>query len=188
MNSRVRLLLGMAAILAALRFIVAPWIAAQGETHDRLFAVTRQLDRAQAIVNAGSEIQERRDELEGVVRELAARAPLATPGSEYRVLVQRELRAAVEAAGLKMSFFEWILDGEAEAAGLVFGRVRLQLEGSLRNVAEAHVSIEAGLPNVFVRDLNVSVRRGGGASSAANATMELDLYYRIREVRTGDGA
>lgn len=189
MNSRVRLLLGLAAMLAVMRFVVAPWIEAQAGMHDRLYAVTRQLDRADAIVNAGSELQERRDALADIVRELAARAPLATAGSEHRVRIQRELRAAVEAAGLELKVFEWVLDGEAEAAGLVFGRVRLQLEGLLRNVAEAHVSIEAGLPYVFVRDLDVSVRRGGGgASSAANATMELDLYYRTPDESIGDDA
>ena len=68
--------------------------------------------------------------------------------------------------------------GEIEAAGLVFGRVRLQLEGPLRDVAEAHVSIEASLPHVFVRDLIVNVRRGGQLTSIANATLELDLHYR----------
>ena len=76
-----------------------------------------------------------------------------------------------------------MLDGEIEAAGLLFGRVRLQLEGPLRNVAEAHVGIEAGLPHVFVRDLIVNVRRGGQLTSIATATLELDLYYR-----RGDGA
>ncbi len=92
--------------------------------------------------------------------------------------VQRELRAAVESVGLKLNVFEWVLDGEIEAAGLVFGRVRLQLEGPLRNVAEAHVGIESGLPHVFVRNLIVNVRRGGRQTGIANATLELDLYYR----------
>ena len=178
MSSRVRLLLGLAAILAAMRFVVVPWTEAQADVHDRLYAITRQLDRAVAIVEAGSELQARRDALAAIVRTLAARAPLANPGSEHRVQIQRELRAAVESVGLKLNVFEWVLDGEIEAAGLLFGRVRLQLEGPLRNVAEAHVGIEAGLPNVFVRNVSVNVRRGGRLTSIANATLELDLYYR----------
>jgi len=178
MSSRVRLLLGLAAILAAMRFVVVPWTEAQADMHDRLYAITRQLDRAAAIVEAGSELQARRDALAAIVRTLAARAPLANPGSEHRVQVQRELRAAVESVGLKLKVFEWVLDGEIEAAGLIFGRVRLQLEGPLRNLAEAHVGIESGLPHVFVRNLIVNVRRGGSLASAASATMELDLYYR----------
>lgn len=178
MNSRVRLLLGLAATLAVLRFVAVPWVGSQAGVHDQLFAVTRQLDRAHAIVDAGSSLQVRRDTLESVVRELAERAPLANPGGEHRVQVQRELRAAVESAGLQLKVFEWVLDGEAEAAGLAFGRVRLQIEGPLRNVAQAHVDIEAGFPNVFVRDTSVSVRRGGGLGTQASATMQLDLYYR----------
>ena len=178
MNSRVRLLLGFAALLAVLRFVVVPWVDAQGETRDRLFAVTRQLDRAEAIVDAGTDLQARRDALDVQLRKLAEPAPLAQAGAQHRVQVQRELRALVESAGLQLKSFEWILDGEAEAAGMAFGRVRLQLEGSLREVADAHVSIEAGFPNVFVRDMSMNLRRGGGLRSTANATLELDLYYR----------
>lgn len=177
MNNRVRLLLGLAAALAVLRFVAVPWVESQASVHERLFAVTRQLDRAEAIVAAGSSLQARRDELDAVVRELAGRAPMANPGSEHRVLVQRELRAAVEAAGLELKVFEWVLDGTAEAAGLAFGRVRMQIEGPLRNVAQAHVDIEAGFPNVFIRDMSVNVRRG----TVASATMQLDLFYRRGE-------
>lgn len=176
MNSRVRLLLGLAAILAVMRFVVVPWIDAQSGARDRLFAVTRQLDRAEAIVDAGSDLQARRDALAAVVRELAERAPVASPGSEYRVQVQRELRAAVESAGCQLKVFEWVLDGEA--AGMAFGRLRLQLEGPLRKVAQAHVDVEAGLPHVFVRDMSIVVRRGGRLDTTANATLELDLFYR----------
>ncbi len=181
MNSRVRLLLVLAAVLTVMRFIVVPWLAAQADMHDRLYAITRQLDRAEAIVAGGSDITSHRDALAAVVQELAARAPLATPGSEHRVLVQRELRAAVESVGLRLTVFEWVLDGEADVAGLAFGRVRLRMEGSLRNLADAHVRIEAGLPNVFIRDLAVNVRRGGRLTTTATATMELDLYYRREE-------
>ena len=146
---------------------------------NQLYAITLQLDRAEAIAEADPELEARRDALSSVVQALAARAPLAEPGSEHRLQVQRELRSLVESAGLELMVFEWVLDGEDEAAGLSFGRVRLQLEGQLRNVAEAHVGIEAGYPNIFVRDLTVTVRRGsGGLASTANGIMELDLYYR----------
>ena len=99
MNKRVRLLLVFAAALAVL-----------------CFAVTRQLDRAEAIVDAGSDLQVRRDALDATVRQLAERAPLAETGAQHRVQVQRELRALVESAGLELKSFEWVLDGEAEAA------------------------------------------------------------------------
>lgn len=181
MNKRIRLLLSFAAALAIVRFVVVPWVSAQADMHDRAFAVTRQLDRAEAIVGAGSELQARRSALSAVVQELAGRAPLATPGSQHRVQVQRELRATVEAAGLELKVFEWVMDGEAEAAGLSFGRVRLQIEGPLRNVAAAHVDIEAGFPNAFVRNLSVVVRSGGQLGTTANATMELDIFYRPEE-------
>ena len=181
MNNRVRLLLGLAAMLAVLRFVAVPWVESQSAIHERLFAVTRQLDRAEAIVDAGSDLQTRRDTLESVVVELAARAPSAIPGSEHRVQIQRELRSTIESAGLTLKVFEWVLDGEAEVAGLTYGRVRLQIEGPLRSVAQVHVDIEAGLPNALIRDMTVGVRRGGSLNSIANATMQLDLYFRRGE-------
>ena len=179
MNERTRLLLGLVGVLAVLRFVAVPWMQGQARIHDQLYAITLQLDRAEAIAEAGSELEAQRDSLFSVAEGLAARAPQAVLGSEHRLQVQRELRALVESAGLELKVFEWVLDGEDETAGLSFGRIRLQVQGSLREVAEAHVGIEAGYPNIFVRDLSVTMRRGsGGLGSTASGTLELDLYYR----------
>ena len=181
MNSRIRILFGLAGALALARFVLVPWLGAQADMHDRLYAVTRQLDRAEAVVAAGPDLQARRDTLAATVAELVARAPQAESGSEHRVQVQRELRTVVESAGLKVTVFEWVFDGESESAGLAFGRVRMQLEGTLREVAEAHVMIEAGFPNVFVRSLAVNVRNRGNSGGAAGATIELDIHYQPGE-------
>ena len=181
MNSRVRILFGLAGALAIARFVLVPWLSAQADMHDRLYAVTRQLDRAEAVVAVGPDLQARRDTLAATVAELVARAPQAESGSEHRVQVQRELRTVVESAGLKVQLFEWVFDGESAPTGLAFGRVRMQLEGTLREVAEAHVAIESGFPQVFVRSLVVNVRKGGSLSGAAGATIELDLYYQPGE-------
>lgn len=178
MNSRVRVLLGLAGVLAIARFILVPWFDAQADMSDRLYAVTRQLDRAEAVVAIGPDLEARRDSLARTVEKLVARAPQAESGSEHRVQVQRQLRTIVESAGLNVQLFEWVFDGESEPTGLAFGRVRMQLEGTLREVAEAHVMIEAGLPHVFVRSLLVNVRSGGSSAGNAGATIELDLYYQ----------
>ncbi|MEJ2602774.1 MAG: hypothetical protein P8172_05715 [Gammaproteobacteria bacterium] len=179
MTSRTRMLVVFVAVLAVLRFIVVPWLHGQATAHDRLFTVTRQLDRAEAVAEIGPRILSRRDALRASVEDLGARAPAAGTGAEYRLRVQQELRSALEASGLEMTVFEWVLDGRDEPTGLAFGRVRIQVEGPLVDVARAHVGIEAGLPHAFVRALNVTVLRGGGGpNSGARATMELDLYYR----------
>mgnify|MGYP001814813447 FL=1 len=182
MNSRVRILFGLAGALALARFVLVPWLGAQADMHDRLYAVTRQLDRAEAVVAAGPDLLAGRDSLAATVAELVARAPQAESGSEHRVQVQRELRTVVESAGLNVQSFEWVFDGESESAGLAFGRVRMQLEGSLREVAEAHVAIEAGFPNVFVRSLIVNVRNRRNSQGVTGATVELDIYYQPGEV------
>ena len=97
---------------------------------------------------------------------------------DLRGLAQDAAMHAVESAGLKVQLFEWVFDGESAPTGLAFGRVRMQLEGTLREIAEAHVTIEAGFPHVFVRSLAVNGRSRG---SAAGATVELDLYYQPGE-------
>lgn len=178
MTDRVRLMLGLVAVLAAMRFIVVPWVGAQSNAYDQLFTVTRQLDRAEAVAEAGTDLILRRDALSSNVDTLASRAPVAIPLNEYQLAVQRQLRSVAEAEGLELSLFEWVLDDEVEAAGLGYGRVRVQMDGVLSRVASAHVEIEAGLPNVFVRDIRVFVNRGGNFSNAARATFELDVFYR----------
>ena len=178
MTDRVRLMLGVVAVLAALRFIVVPWLGAQSDAYDRLFTVTRQLDRAEAVAGAGTELISLRDALDTSVDALASRAPLANPLNEFQLALQRQLRSVAEAEGLELSLFEWVLDDEAATAGLGYGRVRVQMDGVLSRLAAAHVEIEAGLPHVFVRDIRVFINRGGDFSNAARATFELDVYYR----------
>ena len=71
MSNRVRMLLAFAAVLMLARFVVVPWIATQADMHDRLFTITRQLDRAEAIVAAGSDLQSHRDALAAVTQVLS---------------------------------------------------------------------------------------------------------------------
>jgi hypothetical protein len=179
MNPRMRLLLLFAIVLGVARFVLVPWLAGQDQTRERLQAVTRQLDRAQAVAAAGEGLLTREAELAAQVTRLAGRAPVAPPGGAYRLQVQRELRGAVGDVGLELSLFDWVLDGEEVAAGVAFGRVRLQMEGPLRRLAAAHVDIEAGMPHVKVREVDVLVRRGGvGPDSLALATLILDVYFQ----------
>jgi hypothetical protein len=49
----------------------------------------------------------------------------------------------------------------------------------MQRIAVGHVEIEAGLPNVFVRNIDLSISRGGSCSTSARATFELDVYYRL---------
>ena len=191
MNSRVRLLLTFAAILMVLRFVVVPWLSTQADMHDRLFAITRQLDRAEAIVAAGSELQSHRDTLAAVMQELAARAPLAIPGSDHRVRVQRKFRAVVESAGLQLKVFEWVLDGEPAATGLAFGRLRLQMDGNIVDLGEysAFVQQIEHLPAVVVCRVQMDdeqVLRVGPVFGGCLA----DNTWQVREglpVSLGDG-
>ncbi len=178
MTDRVRIMLLVVAVLATIRFVVAPWFALQAEANERLTAVTRQLDRAEAVAAAGEKLVAQRDAFAGSVELLASRAPVGTPLNDYRLTVQRQMTAVAEAQGLKLSLFEWVLDDTAPGTGLDFGRVRLQLEGSLEEIAAAHVDIEAGQANVIVRDVRVTISRGGKWATAARATFELDVYYR----------
>lgn len=178
MTDRVRIMLVVVAVLAALRFIVVPWFGSQADTHDRLFTVTRQLGRAEAVAAAGTDIELQRDALVESVGALAARAPSGEPLNEYRISVQRQLASVAESQGLELSLFEWVLDDVSEGTGLAYGRVRVQFEGPMRRVAAGHVEIEAGMPNVFVRGIDIFISRGGGFSTTARATFELDVYYR----------
>ncbi len=171
-------MLAIVAVLALLRFVAVPWLDAQSTAHDRLFTVTRQLDRAEAVADAGTELVAQRNRLAETVEALADRAPRGVPLNEYRLTVQRQLAATADAQNLTLALFEWVLDDDIEGSDLAFGRVRVQLDGPMRRVAAAHVEIEAGMPNVFVRDVRISISRGGQWTTAARATFELDVVYR----------
>jgi hypothetical protein len=195
-GNRNRVLLLVALALAVLRFGVVPWVASQAEAHERLEVLTRRLDRSVGVVQNREAILEAQRDLRARTASLGERFPLVTNASGYRLESQQRIGALVAESGAKLALFDWVLDGRLPEAGLAFGRVRLQIEGPLRDVARAHAALEGGLPSLVVREANLNAMAPARAADETAATLTLvgDLLFRappgpaVKPAAAGGGA
>ncbi|TVS19618.1 MAG: hypothetical protein EA417_00290 [Gammaproteobacteria bacterium] len=179
MSGRQQLLLGVLVLLAMLRLIIVPWVDAQVESADRLAALTMRLDRAAGLVAHRTGLARDEARIARQLDEILAPYPAPASVEALRLAVQRELAATLRAEGLELGLFEWLWEGREEAAGLSYGRVRLQTEGPLRDLARAHVALEHGVGPLRIREAEISMpREGRGPQSHGRASLVLDYYFQ----------
>jgi len=183
-DRRARALLAVAAVLAVLRFVVVPWIEAQNEAHDGLQVLTQRLERSVGVVQNREALSAARQGLAEANAQARERFPTAESVEAFRIEGQRRLGDLAVSAGLKLTLFDWLLDGKVEDAALAFGRVRVQVEGAPWELARLHTDLEGRLPHVAIREVQLSVPRGssGAADGRATLTLVADVYFRLQEV------
>ena len=182
-DPRYRPLLGVAAALAFLRFVIVPWLDAQSDARERLQVLTQRLDRSTGVVQNREAILAAAQELEAATTTARSRFPEADSVESFRLEGQRRVGGMVNAAGLKLALFDWVLDGAVEEGRLAYGRARFQVEGALRDVARLHGELEGSLPAMSVRELQLNVAGPADSLGDTRATLMVvaDLFYRPRE-------
>lgn len=182
-DRRYRPLLGIAAALAFVRFVVVPWLDAQSEARERLQVMTQRLDRSTGVVQNREAIVAAAQELEAAAATARSRFPEADSVESFRLEGQRRIGGMVNAAGLKLAMFDWVLEGAVEEGGLAYGRARFQVEGALRDVARLHGEMEGSLPAMSLRELQLNVSSPAASLGETNATLIVvaDFFYRTRE-------
>ena len=184
MNSlRNRWLLGIAAALAAVRFVIIPWLDFQAAEAEELAVLTKRLDRATGVVQNRQLIAKTLAEVESSTLEARARFPQAQNRQSFRLAAQQEVSEAIGAAGLNVKLFEWVMDGRSEDARMEYSRARIQIEGGLRQVVATQAALEGKFPNMFVRDLAVTTgtRISAPDDSLVYMSLVVDFYYRPLE-------
>lgn len=180
-DARVRTLLVLAAVLAALRFAVVPWMQQQVEQRQQLEVLTQRLDRSVAVVQNAQAMQAARGKLVEVTEAARAPFPLVDDRERFRLDMQRRLAGIAQRGGVSITLFDWVVDGEAPQAGMAYGRVNASLSGPLDSLVAVHGALEAELPFAAVREVKLelprSVRPGLGKDPATLALV-MDLYYR----------
>jgi len=169
-DARVRWLLGLALVLAALRFIVVPWTQSQVERRQQLEVLTRRLDRSAGVVaNA--------DAIRGALGKVTASTAIV----RQRLEAQRMLAGIASRGGAKVVLFDWVVDGDAPQAGLAYGRVNARIEGPFDSLVSVHGQIEAEMPFAAVREVTLDFTQDGVSGLSSGTTMValvMDLYYQ----------
>lgn len=180
-DSRIRWLLGLAAVLVVLRFVVMPWTQGQDERRQQLEVLTQRLDRSAGVVEDKQEILAAQVKLRAATQASRAIFPEVSDKEAFRLDAQRTLSGIASRGGVRVVLFDWVMDGEAAQAGLAYGRVNANIQGPLDSLVAVHGQIEAEMPFAAVREVKLDVG-GGGASRLAPepATLQfvVDLFYR----------
>ncbi len=179
-SDRTRVLLILVAALALLRFGVVPWVRSQNDAHDQLDVLTNRLDRSLGVVNNKQPLQAALVRVRADVEALRGRYPSVPNAAQFRLDVQRKLGELAAARTVQLRSFDWQLDGTDADAGLAYGRVRVTIEGQLKDIIRMHGALEGELPYVVIRDLNLNVTKPATVQLdvPATATVVLDVYYR----------
>jgi hypothetical protein len=179
-SSRYRTLLAVAAVLAALRFLVVPWIQAQSDARDRLQVLSKRLDRSVGVLQNEQAIRKAAAQLEAALQQARDRFPTSASLESFRLENQQRLGAVVSSGGSRVALFDWVMEGAVPGSGLAYSRMRFQVEGALRDIVRVHGDIEGSLPNLVLRELQISVASPAGSLGENTATMTVvaDLYHR----------
>ena len=180
-DSRVRWLLGLALVLVALRFAVVPWAQAQVERRQQLEVLTQRLDRSAGVVEDKAAILAAQGRLEKVSKAARAIFPEVEDKERFRLDAQRMLAGIAGRGDVKVTLFDWVVDGESAKAGLAYGRVNATLQGPLDSLVAVHGQVEGEMPFAAVREVKLDTP-GSGASGLADESATLllviDLFYR----------
>ena len=171
----------VALVLACIRFIVVPWSQSQVEQRQQLEVLTQRLDRSVGVVANAQAIRTAQNKVAEASKAALAPYPVVADRDRFRLDAQRQLAAIAGRGGAKVVLFDWVLDGEAESAGLSYGRVNASLAGPIDRLVAVHGQVEGEMPFAMVREVKVDFgREGVGGLSDRPATLGLvvDLYYR----------
>jgi hypothetical protein len=180
--SRKVLLIGSVVGLALLRFAIVPALQTQSAWHERLQVLTKHLDRSVGVKQHQSAILGAEAALKATTTDAQAQFP-STPSVEaYRLVMQQQIGQIVASANLKLTLFDWILDGAVKDAGLSYGRIRMQVDGPLADLAALHTRLEGTLPSLKVREVQVSSKVETAELGRTLGTLTLvgDLFYRVQ--------
>ena len=180
-DSRFRWLLGLALVLVALRFAIVPWAQAQVERRQQLEVLTQRLDRSAGVVEDKAEILAAQGRLTKVAKTTRAVFPEVDDKERFRLDAQRMLSAIAGRGDVKVTLFDWIVDGESAKAGLAYGRVNANLQGPLDSLVAVHGQIEGEMPFAAVREVKLETPGAGASGLAAESAtllLVIDLFYR----------
>jgi hypothetical protein len=179
-------LLGLALVLVALRFAIVPWAQAQVEKRQQLEVLTQRLDRSAGVLEDKAAILAAQGRVSKVSQQTRGIFPEVADKERFRLDAQRLLSGIASRGDVKVTLFDWIVDGELAKAGLAYGRVNASLQGPLDSLVAVHGQVEGEMPFAAVREVKLETAGKGAsglAEESATLLLVIDLFYRpaVRE-------
>lgn len=181
-QQRLRVLAVLALSLAAIRFVIMPWIEAQAAAHDELAVLTKRLDRASGVIESREAIEKSLTQVEEQVASSGARFPNAATNEAFRLQTQQAMRDLATTNEVSQDLFGWVLDGEVAEAGLKYVRARVQFGGDIELIARMHGQLETQFPHMLMREVTVTSAApiGKDDESYVSMTIVADFHFRTQ--------
>lgn len=176
MSSGQRRLLLIAAVLAAIQFIVLPLLAYQTEQIESLTLVERRLGRSENLVAQLDVLQLQATKLNESAQNEFDKFPSAANATVFRLEVQDQIQRTVTAAGGQVSLFSWIAQPSASSSEMIVQQARLTIDGTFSSIATAQLDLTEKLP--FVRFIDAQLRPSS-RTAVANQAASLILIIEV---------
>jgi hypothetical protein len=179
MTPRYRRLLWLAGGLAAIRFVVFPWLDLQAQWHDQLKVLTQRLDRSEALLANQSTINQALSSAREQNATLLNRFPEAGDDESFKRETQQQIAAVASELGTRVTYFDWLEPVESNT-GLGGQRARMTVEGGMRSLALLQAQLETRMPYLFVKEISYELRTpiGGAWDFPSSSTFTFDFHYR----------
>jgi hypothetical protein len=177
---RRRALIGILLALAAVRFLILPWIESQGDARDRLEVLTNRLDRSLGVVLNREAIRSSRQELEKANAAERSKFPESKDVSNFQLEAQQRVTGIIQSRTLQVEAFDWILNEPPGPNGFGYIRCRLLVRGDQRALAFLLGELEGNSPNISVREatFNFESPARGPVEAKTLMTLIADFYFR----------
>jgi hypothetical protein len=175
------LLLALLAVLVFIRFGIVPWHAYQQQQYQQLDAVTKRLQRSQALLQQQQQLQQWQAQQQQEVSALLAPYPMVSSASDYRLQLQQQLQQLAAANSVSVTFFDWLSDTPLQVFNLVRGRISLRLQGPAGNIMLVHSLIEQQFSHFNLRDIKANWRADLNAQSDVELSLLIEADYCLQE-------
>ncbi len=173
------LLIGIILLLAALRFLIVPWMDYQDEQKQQLETLTKRLVRSEALLEFKDQLYQQKDQQDIVVGQFTDQLEQSTSVQQYQLELQQRLQQLIETRNAKMELFDWLSDSDLKAFSMHRARINLRFTGQLSDVIALHLMIEQQYPHAQILDLNTSWTGDLTKGRNLNVTMLIEADYRV---------
>jgi hypothetical protein len=186
-NNRARALMFVAVALGTIQFLLLPWIQFRSELRDEVQALTKRLDRSEAVLNNKDEMQALSQKLQTTSGPILQLIPAPENEEAFRLAMQQRVSSMVGESGSTLSVFDWAFSGEIEGTDMRFVRSRITVAGDVASLAKLQALLDVRFPNAVIRDWSLiaeqEVARGQQFKASLSAVIDFHFIRPVSGVR-----
>jgi hypothetical protein len=184
-GSRIKVLIAVAVVLLAVRFLIVPWIDYQSEMRDRLLVRTERLDRASWVLGNKVKIEKAQISAVSALQSVRSRFVEFAAVEPFQLDTQQKVNQIAASRSVRVNAFEWVLDEPVDEGIAHRSRARFMALGRVGDLAAFQGELEALFATSSVVEANlVSSASDGGSAGTLSVVMD---FYFIRSAKT-DGS